>query len=224
MAHTKVSENKKMLGYVLKKLKINVPFSLPSVIVDEENSRCFCPSFSSFGIYVNDKVRYEDLVKVILEELKSLRDLHTGKKIIQNVYRKEELYDGPLISQAPDIVFVPSDGVAIRTELSRGRFVDEENCKCGCHSLNGIFIAYGPHIKESQRAYNLRIVDIAPTILHLFGVPIPRATDGRVLKEIFKENSEPANRPVNYQEKEEESIKNIRKVKENIRKLKDRKL
>ena len=31
----------------------------------------------------------------------------------------------------------------------------------------------------------LRIVDIAPTILHMFNVPIPRDMDGRVLKEIL---------------------------------------
>lgn len=35
--------------------------------------------------------------------------------------------------------------------------------------------------------------------MHLFNIPIPEDIDGRVLKEIFKENSEPAVRPVVYQ-------------------------
>jgi hypothetical protein len=44
----------------------------------------------------------------------------------------------------------------------------------------------------------IKIYDIAPTILHIFNLPIDPEMDGRVLTEIFRENSEPAQRAVIY--------------------------
>ena len=58
-----------------------------------------------------------------------------------------------------------------------------------------------------------KIYDLAPTILHIFGLPISRGMDGRVLEEIFKEDSEFAKRkpryvsPSNYERKQDEKLK-----------------
>jgi len=51
--------------------------------------------------------------------------------------------------------------------------------------MNGIFVAKGPRIKKGIKIDGAKIYDIAPTILHIFGLPIPNEMDGRVLKEIF---------------------------------------
>jgi len=40
----------------------------------------------------------------------------------------------------------------------------------------------------------VRVYDIAPTILHMFGLPIPSNMDGRVLLEIFDPDSDYAKR------------------------------
>lgn len=58
----------------------------------------------------------------------------------------------------------------------------------GAHKPEGIFIASGPPIRNSHRILDLRGIDIAPTILHLLGIPIPAAMDGAVMTEIFRDD------------------------------------
>jgi len=53
----------------------------------------------------------------------------------------------------------------------------------------GVFVAMGPGIKRDSRVFGLQmsVYDIAPTILHLYGVPAPLQMKGRVLAEIFED-------------------------------------
>jgi predicted AlkP superfamily phosphohydrolase/phosphomutase len=60
----------------------------------------------------------------------------------------------------------------------------------GTHKVHGIFIAYGKDIKKNYKINGVKIYDIAPTILHIFNLPIPNNMDGKVLIEIFESESE----------------------------------
>jgi predicted AlkP superfamily phosphohydrolase/phosphomutase len=53
----------------------------------------------------------------------------------------------------------------------------------------GLFIAAGPNIRKDQRlmGFPISVFDIAPTILHLFGIQQPVQMRGRVMTEIFEE-------------------------------------
>jgi predicted AlkP superfamily phosphohydrolase/phosphomutase len=53
----------------------------------------------------------------------------------------------------------------------------------------GVLIAMGPGIKKGVRVMGLpmSVFDIAPTILQIYGVPIPSQMKGRVLTEIFED-------------------------------------
>jgi arylsulfatase A-like enzyme len=55
----------------------------------------------------------------------------------------------------------------------------------GCHRSEGIFIAHGPGVKSGEILPANSIMDLAPTIMHLMGAPVPQIMDGRVLSEIF---------------------------------------
>ena len=55
------------------------------------------------------------------------------------------------------------------------------------HRLQGIFAATGPGIKRDELFYGTSLLDIAPTILALLGLPIPDDMDGRALTRIFAE-------------------------------------
>jgi len=52
----------------------------------------------------------------------------------------------------------------------------------------GLFVAMGPRIKKDIRILGLpmSVYEIAPTILYLYQVPMPREMKGRVLTEIFE--------------------------------------
>jgi hypothetical protein len=51
----------------------------------------------------------------------------------------------------------------------------------GSHRMHGIFIASGPEIRAGQAIQDAHIMDLAPTILHLMGLPVPDDMDGDVL-------------------------------------------
>jgi arylsulfatase A-like enzyme len=51
------------------------------------------------------------------------------------------------------------------------------------HRMNGMLIASGPAIKGGASIQNARLIDLAPTMLHLMGLQVPLDLDGRVLSE-----------------------------------------
>ena len=167
---------------------------------------------ANFGeIYINDKKRfidgkvetcdYESIRTEIINKLKQLKDTKTGENVLKNIWKKEEIYSGERIDIAPDIIFMLVDDYIsspslLITKLFDDNLADERNT----HELKGIFLAYGHDIEKGGEIEGAKIHDLAPTILHIFGTPIPKDMDGKVLKEIFKEHSELAKKEVAYQE------------------------
>ena len=58
------------------------------------------------------------------------------------------------------------------------------------HRQFGIFAARGPGIRKDERIYGANLLDICPTLLHLFGLPVGEDMDGKVLLDIY--DGEPA--------------------------------
>lgn len=59
------------------------------------------------------------------------------------------------------------------------------------HRQFGMFVASGPNIKKNEKVFGMGLIDVAPTILHHYGMPIGRDMDGKVILDIFKETTEP---------------------------------
>lgn len=59
------------------------------------------------------------------------------------------------------------------------------------HRQFGIFIAAGPNIKKNEKVFGLGLIDIAPTILHMFNLPIGKDMDGKPALDIFEEPEKP---------------------------------
>ena len=161
---------------------------------------------------------YENVRNLIIEKLKSLTDPKAGEPAIEKVFSKEELYTGRFFDRAPDISFLPGRGFStLQREqfISPSTFIDSPSC--GTHRINGIMLLFGPNIESNKQIEEAKIFDLAPTILHLFGLPIPDDMDGRVLKEIFKEGSDPDRRAIIFQKVR---VEEREKLKKKIRVLK----
>ncbi len=59
------------------------------------------------------------------------------------------------------------------------------------HRQFGIFVASGPNIKKNEKIFGLGLIDVAPTILHHFGLPIGKDMDGKVILDIFQKPERP---------------------------------
>ena len=71
-------------------------------------------------------------------------------------------------------------------KLNLDEIIDFNPAHTGDHSENyGVFMIQGSRIKKGKKIEDITPYDITPTILSLFGEPIPPEMDGRVLTEIF---------------------------------------
>ncbi len=157
------------------------------------------------GLYFNVKGRegqgivqrgdeLEALRTELLEKLQGLKDSDTGDTAIRNVYVATELYKGPYVDNAPDLVIGYADGYRVSWDCVTGIVNDvvfEDNRKAwsGDHCLDpeivpGIFFS-SLKINTNQPA----IIDVAPTVLDLFGVAPPPYMDGRSLLNGSQEQS-----------------------------------
>ena len=120
-------------------------------------------------------------IKLKLEDLK-VPSADTG--LVEWVKPKEDLYWGPYLKDAPDLLFNSLDrkslGFGAAMFLSEEIFVTP--FKPGNHRRNGIIMASGPTIQSGKK--DARIVDIAPTLLNLFNYRVPEQMDGKVINEI----------------------------------------
>jgi len=53
------------------------------------------------------------------------------------------------------------------------------------HRDYGLLIMHGPGVQRGNTVEGAAIQDIAPTVLHTMGLPVPADMDGRVLADVF---------------------------------------
>ena len=131
---------------------------------------------------------YEALCDEIVANLKQLADPETEKPVFENVYKREELYQGPYVQYAPDVIvetgalpYQEGDNLFARQLFEK---LDKVHLT-GKHHPDGILLIAGKEIAQGQSLNNIHIRDVAPTILYLLDQKIPVDMDGRVIEELF---------------------------------------
>jgi len=146
---------------------------------------------------VNPGSEYEDLRNWLIEALQTIRDPDTGEPAVSRVCRGEEVYHGDCMDTAPDLLVIwrnhqytswpgyhDRDRALFESSLNHSDYSDWSRLqKGGNHRPNGIIFMKGPAIRQRLVVKGARIVDLAPTILYLMGVPVPNDIDGRTLEE-----------------------------------------
>ncbi|MBN1658849.1 MAG: alkaline phosphatase family protein [Anaerolineae bacterium] len=168
--------------------------------VDWGRSRAYSFGRHLGSIYLNVKGRepegivepgaeYE-AVRAEIERLAyEFRDPRTGRKLIGEVLRREEIYSGPFLEQAPDLILRPSEPSDIffgLADFGHRETVSTVYRYSGMHRDFGMLILNGPGIRQGAALHDAAIHDLAPTILHTMGLPVPLDMDGRVLAEGFE--------------------------------------
>ncbi len=170
-----------------------------------------------------EEAEYGKIRKHIISQLLRVEDPENGRKIVQYAFRKEEIYHGPYLSEAPDIIFLTDNCEYAATDRIYGDSLVSEPIHKGrgTHRMNGILIACGPDIKRlGKKVKKAKITDLTPTFLHMFGSGIPEDMDGKVLTHIFNSNSDIAKRVIKDR-KIDEKTRIKRKIRELISSQRD---
>jgi len=177
-------------GYLTEDLATKTPDLLQRV--DWSKTQAYAVGFG--GIYLNIAgreakgiVRKEDAARLkreIAEKLKLLRDPERPGAPISEVYDREQAYKGPYVVDAPDLVVGFAPGYRVAWETVTGGFgetviSDNKRPWSGDHNMNPPEVPGMLFVNRPIDVEQPSIMDIAPTVLDLFGVPIPAHMDGK---------------------------------------------
>ena len=127
---------------------------------------------------------YEALCDEIAHELLSVVEVESGEPAIVEVVRTRELVDGPNVHELPDLVArFRNDRMVAAVRHPRVGLIEEDlrDMPKTEHTGEGFLIAAGPQIRSGGRVEGGDILDVAPTLLHLLGLPAPEEMDGHVI-------------------------------------------
>ena len=162
--------------------------------VDWSRTRAFGLGLN--GLYLNRKGREKfgcvdaaeaaDLEDELIEKLCKIRDPENDELVISNVYRASEIYSGPHVSLAPDLLIGYNRNYRASWETILGGFprqlvLDNTDVWSGDHCIDPQFV---PGVLLSSRKLESpapRLEDLAPTILKAFNAPIPETMTGTAL-------------------------------------------
>jgi predicted AlkP superfamily phosphohydrolase/phosphomutase len=103
---------------------------------------------------------------------------------VKKVWRREEVFKGKFLEQAPDLLFQPAEGYSL---THAKRHVEPADWVSGDHRIEGVITAVGPNVRDDAFTEPPQLVDIAPTILAALDAPASVRHTGRVLNELLGE-------------------------------------
>ena len=137
---------------------------------------------------VSAGAEYAALQGEIASRLVTLTDPENGERVMREVYRRDDIYTGEFLQNAPDLTVGFNDGYRVGWQDTLGgirRAVIENNnkkwsgdhCATSTEISGGVFFSNRPFTAKAPH-----IMDLAPTILELLEVPLPKDLDGNPLR------------------------------------------
>ena len=157
------------------------------------------------GLYLNLKGREaqgivepgeaeKQLKAELVARLTGLKDEETGQVAIRTVYDKDEIPPGPYKDNCPDLIIGYNEGYRVSWDSVTGKvnstvFVDNTKAWSGDHCIDPRLV---PGILFTNRKITRdkpAIVDLAPSVLQLFGIEPPAYMDGQPLFSVDQKKS-----------------------------------
>lgn len=147
------------------------------------------------GLYINQKGREgegivepgaekEALVREIAQKLENFKDPKNGERPVLRAYVAKDVFSGPYVEQAPDIIVGYNYGYRISSSSSLGgmpkEIIEDNRAKwSGDHcmapeTIPGILFTNFKVESESPALY-----DLTPTVLQVFGIEKPKEMRGK---------------------------------------------
>jgi predicted AlkP superfamily phosphohydrolase/phosphomutase len=171
-------------------------FSGGSFFPNVDWSRTKAYSLGLGGIFINVKGReghgavqpgkeYEDVRNEIMARIREFRDPDTGAPVIQGAYRREDIFKGPQLGEAPDVQLSFYDGYRTSWQTALGAVPESivvanlkkwsgDHCASDKSDTQGILLS-----NRRVEGSNHSLLDIAPTVIGLLGLPVPPEIDGK---------------------------------------------
>jgi predicted AlkP superfamily phosphohydrolase/phosphomutase len=158
--------------------------------IDPQRTRAFC--MDPGRIYLNVKRRfpagsvlpgkpYESLREEIAERLDALCFEGGGgpsERVLRRVFRKEDLYQGPFLTSAPDLVLLASPGNNLRGATGRDSVFDLQGPFSGMHTQDDAFFLSD---RPSSEAKDPHILDVTRTAAGLLASKAAESLEGKPL-------------------------------------------
>ena len=134
---------------------------------------------------VSSGTEYHELQEEMRSKLLTLVDPKTGERVFRDIYRRDDIYKGPYLDNAPDLQVGFNDGFRVGWQDTLGgvtRDVVEDNDRkwSGDHCATATEISGGVFFSNRKiDTTSPSIMDVSPTVLKLLGVPLPADLDGK---------------------------------------------
>lgn len=129
----------------------------------------------------------DSLTDELVERLHTVVNPRNGEPLLGQAFRREEIYHGERLSQAPDILFLPKDLRTVGSGASgfySNRPFDRPLLRAN-HRMEGILIANGEPFRSHHRIEGATLTDLAANLLYLLDCPVPEYMDGVIWEDAF---------------------------------------
>lgn len=107
-----------------------------------------------------------------------LVDPQTGEPMLEKVLKREEIYHGPELDRAADLIFVPCNGYDLKGAFGKDTLTFKGDALVGMHTYDDAMIAIrGRPIARKE----FSIVDVTATVLQLMRVEPPEGLDSQTI-------------------------------------------
>ena len=175
-----------------------------------------------------DAADYHTMRDDVARGLLEWRD-DAGRGVVRRVWRREELYRGPFVASAPDLLveLARTDGYTASCLRSGGpgpalrRLAPHEygsgkgSGMNGSHRRHGLVVLAGRDVRAAGEIPAVEILDVVPTLLALGGLAVPEELDGRPIEVALQASAPlvadpvpaPATPPIDYGAAEERDVR-----------------
>jgi predicted AlkP superfamily phosphohydrolase/phosphomutase len=175
-----------------------LPKDCKSLTKDVDWSQTISYGLGINGLYLNLKGRepngivepgdqQEELLARLTEQLESVTDPDfNGQRVIRAVYRADKVYSGNATALAPDLIIGYSRGYRASWATCLGDMTDDilldnDQAWSADHCADALEVPGVLFSNRAIRADNPSLVDVAPSILSVFGLPVPSSMEGKTI-------------------------------------------